>query len=50
MENVIIILVVAAVVALAGVYIWRSKKRGRKCVGCPEGGACSGNCQNCSKH
>ena len=34
---------------LAGiiVYLVRSKKKGRKCIGCPD--SCSGNCQGCHK-
>ena len=44
MENYIIIAVVVLIVALAVVYIVKSKKKGVKCIGCPEGG----NCSNCS--
>ena len=28
-------------------YICRSKKKGTKCIGCPDSGACSGDCGNC---
>ena len=45
----IIIAVVLGIVALAGWYIYRSKKSGRKCIGCPDSGTCSGHCSgNCS--
>lgn len=46
MENAVIIAVVLVIVALAGRYIYREKKRGVKCVGCPSGGCagCSGGC------
>ena len=37
---VILILVLGAVAA----YLIRAKKRGRKCVGCPCSGQCSGHC------
>lgn len=40
MENIIIIAVVLLVVALAGRYIYKAKKSGAKCVGCPSGGSC----------
>ncbi len=48
MENLIIILIVVAVLGLAGLYIYKSKKSGKKCIGCPDSGACSGNCSGCS--
>jgi len=39
--------IIAAILAAAIIYIVRSKKKGRKCIGCPEGGCktCSCNCQ-----
>lgn len=46
MENIVIVLIVAGVVGLAGRYLWKSKKRGVKCVGCPDGHSCGGcSCQ-----
>lgn len=48
MENLIIILVVAAIVGIAAGYIYRAKKRGVKCIGCPDGATCSGSCGSCS--
>lgn len=42
MENLLILCVVAAIVALAGIYVVKAKKRGSKCIGCP--GGCSGQC------
>ena len=45
----IIIAVVLGIVALAGLYIYRSRKSGRKCIGCPDSGTCNGQCSgNCS--
>ena len=44
MENVIIILVLAAILALVIFYIVKSKKRGNKCIGCPYAKACGGKC------
>ena len=43
----VIIAVIAGILALAGWCIHRSKKRGRKCIGCPDSGSCSGNCSCC---
>ena len=52
MENLIILAVVALIVGLAGSYIHKERKRGVKCIGCPEGcscssGGCGGNCGCC---
>lgn len=46
-------IVVAALVLVAGAAVWhvrRAKKKGRKCIGCPDGGHCA-SCNamhNCS--
>ncbi len=48
MENFIIIAIVVLIVALAVTYIVKAKKKGVKCIGCPEGSKCSGNCSGCS--
>lgn len=47
MENVLILLAVAAIVGGALWYIRREKKRGAKCVGCPDAKTCGGNCGSC---
>jgi hypothetical protein len=44
----IVILVIAGIVGLAGWYVLRAKKKGRKCIGCPDSGTCSGSCSCCS--
>lgn len=41
MDNLIIILLVAAIIGIAIFYIIRSKKNGAKCVGCPYAKECS---------
>lgn len=45
MENIIIIAVVIVIVALAGLYIYKAKKSGSKCIGCPHSKEC--NSKNC---
>ena len=50
MENILIIAVVALIVSLAAGYIRKEKKRGVRCIGCPDGCSCSGNCSGCSGH
>ena len=47
MTDLIVGLVVVLMVAAASLYIYRAKKRGDKCIGCPEG-SCGGNCSCCS--
>lgn len=44
MANIIVIAILAIIVALAGGYIYKEKKKGKKCIGCPYSGECSGNC------
>ena len=44
MENLIILAVVAVIITLSGRYLYRAKKRGVKCIGCPSSCACSGKC------
>ena len=46
MTDFIVILIVLTIVGLAAGYVIRAKKKGRKCIGCPEG-SCSGNCGKC---
>ena len=48
MINVIIVAVILAIVGLAAFYVYRSKKKGRKCIGCPGGTSCNGTCSSCS--
>ncbi len=42
MTDFIIILVLIAVIGGASLYIYRAKKKGKKCIGCPGSGNCSG--------
>ncbi len=43
MEDLVVLLIVAIVVALAGVYVYKSKKKGKKCIGCPYADSCGKN-------
>ena len=43
METFIVAAVLTVILGLAIRYIYKAKKNGAKCIGCPEGG-CSGNC------
>ena len=48
METVIAVVIVVAIVGLAVRYIYKAKKSGAKCIGCPDGGSCSSSsCSSC---
>ena len=49
MTDLIIIAVVAAILALAGWYVYRTKKRGQTCIGCPHSKTCRGGCPGCDQ-
>ena len=51
MKDIIIVLVILAILGLAAWYVVRSKKKGKKCIGCPEGCSCdsSKGCSGCCK-
>ena len=44
----IVIGVIAIIVGGASYYIYRAKKSGKRCIGCPDSKRCSGNCSSCS--
>ena len=50
----VVIALVALIVGGASYYIYRAKKCGKKCIGCPDSascqgpGGCSGHCSSCS--
>ena len=48
MTDIIIILVLATIVAGAGFYVYKAKKSGKKCIGCPDSKTCNGNCGGCT--
>jgi len=44
----VIIAVIALILGCAVFYIYKAKKSGKKCIGCPDGATCSGKCSGCS--
>ena len=38
MENIILIVVLAVILGGAGIYIYKAKKKGQKCIVCPHAG------------
>ena len=43
----IVIAAIALIIIAAVVYIVVAKLKGKKCIGCPDSGNCSGNCCAC---
>ncbi len=41
--NIVVTVFLAAIVALAVIYIVKAKKSGKKCIGCPDSDACKGS-------
>ena len=46
MEEIIVILIIAAILGFAVAYIVNAKRKGQKCVGCPYSKGCSGGCSD----
>ena len=50
MENIVIIAILVLILGFAIRYIVKSKKRGEKCIGCPNAKTCgSKNCGNATR-
>ena len=47
MDNFIVIAVLVLVIGAATIYVLRQRKKGVKCIGCPNGDNCSGSCCSC---
>lgn len=44
MDNVLIVVALVIIVGLAVFYVYKSKKSGKKCIGCPDNCTCGGDC------
>lgn len=42
MESIVVAGILVALVGMAVLYIWKEKKKGTRCIGCPAAGNCSG--------
>lgn len=40
MTDFLVLGMILLIVAAAGTYVYRAKKSGRRCIGCPDGGSC----------
>lgn len=48
MENIIVIALLVLIIGFAAFYVYKAKKSGKKCIGCPDSGSCSsGKCASC---
>ena len=43
--DILLLAAILGVVAACIFFIYRSKKKGKKCIGCPHGDSCQGNCK-----
>lgn len=52
MENLIVVGVLLVLVGVAVLYMWKERKKGTRCIGCPSAGHCSakGCGQECRKN
>lgn len=49
MENIAIILIVLVIISLICLYLYRAKKRGETCIGCPYAKQCAkAKCGGCN--
>ena len=48
MEDFILIAILILILGGAAWYIYKAKKSGKKCIGCPDGENCSGKCSGCN--
>ena len=42
--DIIVVAVVVIILGVTGWYIYKSRKNGKKCIGCPDCNVCQGNC------
>ena len=47
MANLISIVILAVIISAAALYIYKARKKGVKCIGCPEGKHCGRSCDSC---
>ena len=47
LTDILIVLILLLIVGAAGYYVYKAKKSGKKCIGCPDSGSCNRNCAGC---
>ena len=48
MKDLLVLIILALILGAAVTYLYREKKRGVRCVGCPDAGHCCRSCPSCS--
>ena len=48
MVNYIVIGILVLIIGGALLYVYKAKKSGKRCIGCPSGGKCGGTCTSCN--
>ena len=44
MVNILAAAVIGLIIGAAAGYVYKEKKRGTRCIGCPHSGQCGGSC------
>lgn len=47
MESVIAAVVLLVIIGLAGLYVYKAKKQGEQCIGCPHSKTCASRKNGC---
>ena len=47
MENIVLAAALALIIGGAAMYVYRAKKKGRRCIGCPDSAGCGKGCGCC---
>ncbi len=47
MVDIIVVAIILAIVGGAALAIYKAKKNGAKCIGCPDSKTCANNCSSC---
>lgn len=50
MDSIITAIILVVIIGLAAFYVYKSKKSGKKCIGCPDSGKCGGNSCSCMEN
>ncbi len=48
MTDFVVVAVLAVIIGLASFYVYKAKKSGKKCIGCPSSSSCQGACSGCN--
>ncbi len=48
METAIVVILLVCILGAAAFYVYKAKKSGKKCIGCPDSCSCSSKAGGCS--